>query len=169
MLIRGHRQFLGDDEELLSERFMGADIWSSGQREQVELIAVNFGRELPNFAAVHEAAMPLRERQGLTPAQFPCLARQLDNHNLGWPADNMLQWWLKGNCPPFWKIVSRRFRPPRPEIPWLALADPASLWRDNDGEWAVPYICVERTGLVLNARSVNARWFAFVWFLFCRT
>lgn len=168
VLVGGHRQFLGGDEDLRADRFLGTDVWPEGRQERVELVAINFGRELPDFSAVQEAAKSLPVNS-LRPAQFPCLARQLDNQKLAWPVESGFHRWLKGNCPPLWKRFSRFVRAlNKPEIQWLALADPSSFWRDSDTDWSVPYICVERNGLTLNARSTNARWFAFTWFLFYR-
>jgi len=130
-----------DDDPEQWKRRVGIDGWPEGEK-QVELLAVNFGNPLPNYAALLNEVNTDPALGDCKKGGFPHLATHFSIDK----ADALHE---QG-------------------IPWLEVTDENSLWRDDDGSLYAPFLYCDPDYRSLNACWVGSKRGAVDWFLLCR-
>jgi len=113
-----------------------------GKERQAELLAANFGIDLPDYAAMLEAAAAAKELEDCLRGGFPHLATQFSVEKV----DALY----------------------RLGILWLETTDENSLWRSDYGYLCAPYLYCYPYYRRLSACWVEHKRYAYDWFLFFR-
>ena len=103
------------DKELAPSRFLNIGNWPAGVKDNVELLAVCFGKTIPNPNVLSEKVqLFISEHVDLDLASFPHLATQLDEEKIKWLCQQ--------------------------GIAWLVVVDEASIRCDSSGNFCNPIV-----------------------------